>query len=83
MSAVRMCDNCGSMFSVNEKNWTTFQQKVSAGNVNSYNQGFKEVDMGPCCSAKDGAVVPVLRPRSAPEDAKPVAMIEVAKEHDE
>lgn len=80
MSAVRMCDNCGSLFSVNEQNWTSFQQKTNE--TNSYNQGYKEVDMGPCCTKKDG-VMPVLRPRAQAEDVVTLAMLEAKAAEEE
>lgn len=80
MSAVRMCDRCGSMFSVNEEGWTSFQQKITPNQANSYNQGFKEMDMCRDCVG-GGDIVPVLRPRAF-EDAIPLA-VESAHGHDD
>lgn len=78
MSAVRMCDSCGNLFSVNEKNWKTFQERIPQEEGNAHNQGFREVDMGPCCMPTVGTVMPVLRPRT--DDIRDVKVIEAAKD---
>jgi hypothetical protein len=57
-----MCDNCGNLFSVNEKGWT--EVTIRSSSNNAYNHGAETKHMGPCCAPVTGSTV---RPRVAIE----------------
>lgn len=72
MSDVKMCDNCGNVFSVNEPGWEEFTrtQSRSDGNNNSVynnsnNHGAITQHIGPCCKLGQGNV---MRPRIAMQE---------------
>lgn len=55
MSHIRMCDNCGNIFSVNEQGWTEYTRQSRTSN--SYNHGAETLHMGPCCAVVDSTKV--------------------------
>lgn len=71
MSEVRMCDNCGNVFSVNETGWREYTETQNAGDSrnsafnNSHNHGAVTRHIGPCCN---GNGVAVVRPRIAMQE---------------
>lgn len=68
MSDVKMCDNCGDLFSVNEKGWRGFTETWNGDPDtrdqfnNPHNHNAMTRHMGPCCNLTGGGVV---RPRVA------------------
>lgn len=66
MSDIKMCDSCGSVFSVNEDGWEEYTRKGS-GNAfnNAHNHGAQTMHMGPCCRPQNGGSP--VRPRIAGE----------------
>lgn len=55
MSAVMMCDNCGNLFSVNQKGWRAFTEQWDGRGDrevynNSHNHGAMTRHIGPCCN---------------------------------
>lgn len=49
-----MCDNCGTLFSVNARGWTEYTVKSNVNN--SFNHGAVTKHMGPECQPLDGKV---------------------------
>lgn len=48
MSAVRMCDNCGVIFSENSDDWTTFTGRQKVRNQETKRIEFQQVDQDWC-----------------------------------
>lgn len=67
MSAVLMCDSCGSIFSVNQSGWKEFTETISSAESNPYNVGKRQQHMGPCCAMSPVVTFPKVRV----EDARP------------
>lgn len=72
MSAVLMCDNCGTMFSVNQKGWRAFTEQWDGRGDreiynNSHNHGAMTRHIGPCCNLSDSNEV---KPRLSITDGK-------------
>lgn len=53
MSSVRMCDNCGVVFSENEEGWTTFTG--SKMNKDKYGDKYSETVHKDACAKCSGA----------------------------
>lgn len=61
MSTVLMCDNCGDLFSVNEKGWRQFTESGDTPEYhNVFNHGAMTKHIGPCCNK----AVQTPRPRA-------------------
>lgn len=61
MSAVLMCDNCGELFSVNQRGWSAMTITTSdPRDNNAHNHGAQTRHLGPCCNRSVGEPV---RPR--------------------
>jgi hypothetical protein len=70
MSAVLMCDSCGTIFSVNQEGWKEFTENISSSESNAYNVGKRQQHIGPCCVISNKAQFPTI----AKQDAKPLAI---------
>lgn len=64
MSDVKMCDNCGELFSVNQENWRQSSEQWNGDDEskrvfnNAHNHGMVTRHVGPCCAGSGGAVTP-------------------------
>lgn len=61
-----MCDNaeCAQLFSVNERGWKEFTERIDAKDGNTFNHGMRIMHMCPDC-APQGSPANRLRPRVA------------------
>lgn len=68
MSDVKMCDNCGNLFSVNEPGWRQFTEQYNgdSGTYGTYNNvhnhGAITKHIGSCCRPVDERIRPQIRP---------------------
>lgn len=76
MSEIRMCDNCGNIFSVNAKGWTEYTVKVNQ--FNAVNHGAQTRHMGPECQPLEGTT-----PRPRVEPLEDFSRVEVEGPSDE
>lgn len=60
MSEVRMCDNCGELFSVNSQGWGEYTQRINSAESNPYNHGLKVMHICAKCGSPDTSVKPRL-----------------------
>ena len=64
MSDIKMCDNCGDIFSVNDLGWRASNEQWNGDPQthalfnNVHNHGAITRHMGPCCSGATGTVRP-------------------------
>lgn len=53
MSQIYMCDNCGDIFSVNQKGWRQFTESGDTAEYhNVFNHGAMTKHIGPCCNSR-------------------------------
>jgi len=74
MSAVFMCDNCGNLFSVNQRGWRAFTEQWNGKSEdrdlynNAHNHGAVTRHIGPCCNLTGSTVTPRIAIEPAKED---------------
>jgi hypothetical protein len=59
MSEIRMCDNCGTIFSVNAQGWTEYTKRTTLQD-HPFNHGMEQVHMCVDCSGTPAGVKPRL-----------------------
>lgn len=61
MSAVRMCDNCGTVFSENSEGWTTISGSMRKKSENGIGYYMEEVVQDRCAQCSNRVFVPEPR----------------------
>lgn len=61
MSSILMCDNCGNIFSVNDRGWRQFTESGDGPEYhNAHNHGAMTKHIGPCCNKAVGTPRPKM-----------------------
>lgn len=74
MSDVKMCDNCGELFSVNAEGWRAFEEKWDGNREtfsvfnNSHNHQMIQRHIGPCCALVNKTPTPRIALPKGPEN---------------